>query len=463
MRERDMRDLLGARRLALMVGRTVRKGALLSSTALIAALSASSGAWAQCTDNFNRFAINIPTPGQIGLAQDLTPLGRGTSLSALTATINTVNTAFLTTTSAFVSAPANPRPDQLGGGVWGRSVAGSVDSETTSTGTIPSPLIIGNPPVNQGAISGTQNCRTSLHQDYWGYQVGSDFSILNHGGSGANWHWGVTAGSIQAKTKDTTPAGSFFNPNTVNGVPGFNGIFFTPAGSLSETTQVPFVGIYTAFTKGGFFADGQVRWDFYQNSLTDPNNGLTGQGVDARGLSVTYNMGYKIPLHAGWFVEPSAGFVWSRVNVDPLNSPGVLQTAFPFAPYARGTVTIGDIESDLLRWSFTVGNSFTHAGVTWQPYFTASVFHELNGNVTATSVVSGTGAGSLIEGLTLTQTSTRGVGTYGQYALGTAAVLGNSGWLGYVRGDYRQGDHIEGWSVTGGLRWQFNPVNAPLK
>jgi len=49
------------------------------------------------------------------------------------------------------------------------------------------------------------------------------------------------------------------------------------------------------------------------------------------------------------------------------------------------------------------------------------------------------------------------VGTYGQFALGTAAVFGNSGWLGYGRVDYRTGENIEGWSVTGGLRYQFTP------
>src|SRR5262249_43563586 len=42
-------------------------------------------------------------------------------------------------------------------------------------------------------------------------------------------------------------------------------------------------------------------------------------------------------------------------------------------------------------------------------------------------------------------------------ALGSAAVLGNSGWLGYARADYRIGDHIEGWGVGAGLRYQFSP------
>ena len=36
-------------------------------------------------------------------------------------------------------------------------------------------------------------------------------------------------------------------------------------------------------------------------------------------------------------------------------------------------------------------------------------------------------------------------------------MLGNSGWLSYVRGDYRIGENIEGWGMNAGLRYQFSP------
>ena len=85
---------------------------------------------------------------------------------------------------------------------------------------------------------------------------------------------------------------------------------------------MPFVGLYTAFTKGGFFLDGQVRWDFFQNTLTDRNNNLRGQELDAHGVSLTGNLGYNHALGRGWFIEPSGGVVWSRVSVDPLSVPG---------------------------------------------------------------------------------------------------------------------------------------------
>jgi opacity protein-like surface antigen len=415
--------------------------AVLACAALAIGLTGPTSAWAQCTDNFNFFAF-VAGKGFTPV-QNLAPLGTGSSLSALTSTINTVNTAFLTSTSAFVSAPTNPQPDQQGSGVWARSVAGTVETNSTSTGT----LDLSKVAVPFPAATGTQTCNTTTRQDYWGYQVGHDISVLNSSGTGANWHFGVTAGYLAAQTRDITPAGAFFQP-------AFNGVFNTPAGSFSENSQVPFAGVYTAFTQGNLFVDGQARWDFYQNSLNDPLNGLANQRLDARGFSLTGNVGYHIPLGYGWFIEPALGMVWSRVNVDPLNVAGVTLVD----TIARGTVVIDTIESALGRASLSVGTSLTYGSVTWQPYFTASVFHEYAGDVMAKSVVSGTG-NPFIDNLSLSSSSTGGVGTYGQFAIGTAALLGNTGWLGYARGDYRIGDHIEGWSVNAGLRYQFTPEN----
>jgi opacity protein-like surface antigen len=233
----------------------------------------------------------------------------------------------------------------------------------------------------------------------------------------------------------------------------------TPPGSFADTSQVPFIGLYSAITKGNFFADGQVRWDYYQGILSDTNNGISSQPIDARGVALTGNVGYHQPLRNNWFIEPSAGIIWSHVNVDSINVPGRVQTTPPFDRFAFGTVAVDDIDSVLGRASVSIGTSFTNGPVTWQPYFTASIFHEFAGDVTATATVPTAvpGVVPVAPGFALTTTSKGGVGTYGQFALGSAAVLGNSGWLGYARADYRIGDQIEGWSVGAGLRYQFSP------
>src|SRR5262249_42243000 len=67
--------------------------------------------------------------------------------TAIAATINAVNTAFLTHSTAFVSAPASPPPDSQGGGVWIRGVGGestTKSSETISV-AIPGSGLVPNP------------------------------------------------------------------------------------------------------------------------------------------------------------------------------------------------------------------------------------------------------------------------------------------------------------------------------
>jgi opacity protein-like surface antigen len=409
--------------------------------ALAAGMVGPSEAWAQCKDNFN--IVGFPAIfGTVPVSQ-LFPLGGGSSISALMSTINTINTAFLTQTTAFVSAPGNPKPNQQGSGAWGRVIGGSVETKTSSVGTLD---LVG---LN---VTGSQTCNTTTKQDYWGYQVGHDISILNGGSTGANWHVGVTAGYLEAKTKEQTPAGSFSNPN-LSLVP-----FNTPAGAFSADSDVPFVGIYTAFTKGGFFLDAQARWDFFQNSLTDPNNGLSGQALNAEGYSLTANVGYNIPLNSGWFIEPSGGVVWSKVKVNPLDVAGTFNPAAAGVGgiISAGRVVVEDIESVLGRATLRVGTNFVSGGVAWQPFFTASVFHEFAGDVTVRALGSALSV-FIADGDALTIRSEGGVGTYGQFALGTAAAILNTGWLGYARLDYRVGDEIEGWSVNAGLRYQFSP------
>jgi opacity protein-like surface antigen len=101
--------------------------------------------------------------------------------------------------------------------------------------------------------------------------------------------------------------------------------------------------------------------------------------------------------------------------------------------------------------------------VIWQPFGSASIFHEFAGLVTTnyTSLPNGaflTGFGPPLLPQTFTQTTqTSRVGTYGQYSLGLAAQIVNTGWLGFVRADYRNGNNIDGWTGNAGLRYQFSP------
>lgn len=403
--------------------KSVRKAALLCGSA-IALTFLASAAQAQCTSaslgggGAGRFAFN-------GFDFGLTSSGTVSAVQSLIAVLNTTNTAFLTQNSAFVAAPPNPAPYQPGGGVWVRGTGGQVDTRVpasfTFSGNVASP------------DGGAGTCDTRTSQRYGGVQIGTDISRLNI--DGANIHIGVTGGYTESSISSPTGSGIF------------QGEF-----------QIPFAGLYAAVTKGGFFADAQIRGDFYQGRLSDQSNGLFGQGLDARSYSVTGNVGNQFPLGNDWFVEPSAGVVYSRVSVDRLALAGTLLLANNpgLAPPSR--VDVNDFDSVLGRASVRVGRNFLIDGFALQGFFTASVFNEFAGNV-RTNIA--TGFGELDPGLApLDATaviSSERIGTYGQFALGLAGQILNTGWLGFVRGDYRIGERVEGVAISGGLRYQFTP------
>jgi opacity protein-like surface antigen len=359
------------------------------------------------------------------------------AVNSLISVFNTINTAFLTQSTAFVSAPGNAPADTNGGGVWTRGIGGEID--TKATGTVTN-FAFGGVPAAGLPPGFTITCQNKTHQEFGGYQVGADIARINVGNSGANIHVGVTAGYAASKARDVSPGGTF-----------------------SANFEVPFVGLYAAFTQGGLFIDGQVRWDFYQNSANDPFSNLNNQRFDARGVSVTGNIGYQIPLGNGWFAEPSVGAVYSRVQVDPLNIAGSFNPVLGLFN-APGFVQVRDVESLLGRASLRVGTNFTAGGLALQPFVTASVFHEFADNVQTTlstcfGSIFGTGpcgSAPLVPEFTANLSTTR-VGTYGQFALGIAGQIINTGWLGYIRADYRTGENIEGWSLNGGIRYQFTP------
>src|SRR5258708_11785570 len=222
--------------------------------------------------------------------------------------------------------------------------------------------------------------------------------------------------------------------------------------SRSNTFQVPFLGTYIVATKGRFFADLMVREEFYNMNLN--NAGLTyfNQPVGAHGYSIATSAGYNFDLGNNWFVEPSAGFVYSKPSVDNFVNPGTPVLPLP------GLISTNDIESEIGRLSIRAGRTIETHNVIWQPFASASVFHEFAGNVITnySSLPNGTFVGGVPA--TFSQsTSTSRVGTYGQYSLGVAAPVVNTGWLGFVRVHYRNAANIQGWTGNAGIRYQFTP------
>jgi opacity protein-like surface antigen len=414
--------------------------------ALIFAGFASSTAQAQnCTPIIGQ--ANIPPFGVVSLDLASAFGGAISGASAIAATINAANLAFLTHSTAFVSAPASPPPDSQGGGVWIRGVGG--ESTTKSSETIGANVVVPGFPNLSTTASG--NCNSTFKQTFGGVQFGTDISRLNIGGW--NIHLGTTAGYLG--TTGDIKEGAAPNP---------------PGGPFNTQTQAPFVGTYAAATYGGFFIDALLRYNFYETSLDSPSINLFHQKIDGHGISIGGSAGYHwVVPNSNWFIEPSAGIVWSRVKVDPLQlvgAPVIFGLGFP------GSAQISDIINTVGRAGVRVGTSFDYGNMILQPFASVNVYHDFSGDWSAnyTSCPQCFFVGGNPAQLAASINGT-GVGTYGTYSLGVAGQIKDTGWLGYLRVDYTNGNNIEGWTGSGGIRYQFTPeaprtaliTKAPVK
>src|SRR5262249_25901744 len=241
------------------------------------------------------------------------------SLNAITSVIGTVNTAFLPSGSAFLSSAPNSAPDQQGGGVWTRAVAGRVDTQADTNFSL---SFTGIP------IALSEPCRASVKQSFAGFEAGHDIAVLNTDNSDMNWHFGVLAGYVGVNI-DTPQEGN---------IPGLGG-----------SVNAPSAGLYAAFSRGSFSADVQAR-------LYNLQSESFGQRLDAQGYSLTGNMGYSFNLPGNWTVAPSVGIIFYRSARPRTAIAGV---PFPVSPTVflplSGTLQFQDLESALGRASVTLG------------------------------------------------------------------------------------------------------------
>lgn len=407
----------------------------LLATAVLAMLAASSARAETCS---------VPT---FPIGNVATVASIATSVAAnIASNIATANTAFLTQSTAFANAPSNPKPDQQGGGVWTRAVVGEVDVKSTSSNSVGLQL-----PPGTTVATASEPCSTTVRSSFDGIQLGMDISRLNI--DSWNIHVGAMAGSL------------YLNNSIIGGAPlavAFTGTT-TSQVPFDSSAQVPFIGAYLVATHDRFFADLLVRGDAYQTNLNSPGLNIYTQNMNARGISVSGSAGYnyQIPDANGWFIEPSAGLLVSRVKVDPVHlagSPSLFDSVVP------GTETFDDIVDIMGRVGLRVGTSFALGSLNVQPFAAASVWHDFAGNANAHFVTCPSCAAIGVSPAALTDAfSGTNIGTYGQYSLGVSSSIADTGWIGFVRADYRNGPNLSGWDGTGGIRYQFTPGEVAPK
>jgi outer membrane autotransporter protein len=344
--------------------------------------------------------LTVGLLGSTAASAECNPFGG--PAASISSVVSSIATLQAQGSSPFVVATPTQAPDQLGGGVWARGIGGSVRDTAPITG----PTFVGG----KASLELTTDCR--VRQGFAGAQVGADVANLNLGGSGGTLHVGLTSGFLEGSA-------------TIDNISG--------SPPQASDFQLPFFGPYATLTYGDFFADAQIRGNFFEISGN-------GNHFNATGFAASGNAGYHYNLPDNWFIEPSIGVNWSRTFVDPFSTP---------TPYA---FRIHDFDSILGRASLRGGTTLVYGQYIIQPYVTASVFHEF-----ASPIGIDFASADEIGFLSISR-----ILTYGQFGLGVAGQIANSGWTSFVRGDYMTGSRFEGWDVTGGARYDFNPETGPV-
>ncbi|MGO4870262.1 MAG: beta strand repeat-containing protein [Roseiarcus sp.] len=349
------------------------------------------------------YSIVQESAGHFDLVSNLNVPSLASVGGGVGAAITSATTGFFQGASAFVSTPQNAKPNQVDGGVWMRSADGVNTDRSTAQLAI-------------GTATSSSSLQTETH--FAGVQVGSDLGVFNIQNSGWNAHAGVTGGEYD--TSSSEQDGS----------------------ATTSNFRVPFVGIYGALSGYGFFADAQIRHDSWYGDVSNATAGLANARLDGEGFAASTSMGYNYRFDNGFFVEPSAGFSYTRATFNSL-------TVLPGSA-SNNQLAVGPVVSDLGRLGLRFGDTWMEGAWALQPYFVTSVWHEFAGSIPGEFTQSTTGQPTFTAPLTVSR-----VGTFGQFGLGVSAQILNTGWSGFVRGDYRTGEEIRGSTITGGLRYQF--------
>ncbi|HET9902545.1 MAG TPA: autotransporter outer membrane beta-barrel domain-containing protein, partial [Xanthobacteraceae bacterium] len=359
------------------------------------------------------YSLAQTAPGTWSIVSTVNTGAIAATSTSITAAIASIDAGFHQPASALVASAASQQPDKWSGGPWIRFNAGT--SKVDSVGTAVLPASFGLPP---------QTADSRVRTNFAGFQGGFDSGLLNIGGSGINVHIGATAGYVNATAREL---------NTVqNGTPLSSSVDF----------DIPFVGAYIVATYGSFFTDFMVRRDYYNLRVSNNLAGVTDRHIDGHATNFNGSMGYHFDVGGSWFIEPQVGLSYTRSHIDPL----VFNTV-------NATLTFNTLESLLGRAGVRVGTAFLASErLALQPFVTLSVWHEFKDKAGSLFNQFDPNTGLLAASVPV---STTRVGTFGQIGVGMSGQILQTGWVGFVRGDMRFGEDIQGAALVVGFRNTF--------
>jgi hypothetical protein len=344
------------------------------------------------------FSLQELQPGQWYLVPNLDTGSLSAVGGSIASAITSAATGFFQNASGLVPSPPDPKPNTVSLGLWSRAAVGRADLSSSSTA-----------PTAAGTNAVTHEKTRTL---YNGYQVGFDAALSNYENTQISFHAGVTAGQYFSNSYEMMGSGT------------------------KTRIDVPFVGVYGVATGYGFFADVQFRHDFWNAHVTNYRADLYDRGLLGRGWAGSASVGYRWDLPDNWFIEPSAAINITSVDFDRLAVAAGSAPAF---------LSIGTVRSTLGRVGLRVGTSFVVDKYAFQPFVTISGWNEFEGNIKQV----------FQQNTTVVPIDVSRAGAFAQFGLGLSAQIIDTGWISFVRGDYRTGEKLSGAALNGGVVYRF--------
>lgn len=336
-------------------------------------------------------------PGQWYLTSSLDTAPLSAVAGSIGSAIASAATGFFQNPASLVGANPDARPNQFSWTLWSRAAAGRND------------IASGAAAMTGGVVA----YRTQKTRDlYEGYQVGSDLALSNIENTHFEAHLGLTAGQY------------------------FSHAYELLGSATTSAFNMPFAGVYGVLAGHGFYVDAMARHDFWNVNLTNAAARLDYTRVDGDGWGGSVSAGYRHELGAGWFVEPSA-------------ATHVASASFGDVPVAAGdtpaALRLGAIRSVLGRVGLRIGATCGAGAFALRPFATADVWREFEGDIQA----------SFRQSDAHVPISVSRIGTFAEFGLGVSARLVGTGWAGFLSGDYRTGERVNGGAGKAGLRYVF--------
>jgi autotransporter family porin len=246
-------------------------------------------------------------------------------------------------------------------------------------------------------------------QTVFGGIAGFDFGTENVSGQGDALLFGLFGGYLTSKL-------SFDSTNT------------------EWTYDGPTIGAYATYLNDAFYADLVVKADFVDIDI-DAGDLAPGAEADTNATNIggQLDLGYKIGLGQGAFIEPQASLSVLHTEIDDIDD------------IFGGSVEFDDETSLRGRLGLRLGADYEHNGLLLTPDVTASVWQSFSGDNNVTVLAPLTPASDV---------SDDPGETMGDISLGLA-VTAPTGWTGFLRGNYQFAEDFDAITGAAGLRYAW--------